>query len=504
MDIKTSILREVSANLRNFLLICVDAKKGDRLFAFSIPPEMAMRFLRQTSLVFGLLTLTSLLPLGSSPLCPEVAIASDHRTIGQDGRNGDAGRDGRAGRSGQDQTITANGSDLNLNLSGDAGDDGEDGDDALRARCRRQAEKPNHDLQAADGGNGGRGGNGGNGGNGGDLMVYYTDPTALKRILVQAEGGEGGRGGQGGYGTAGCNCDRRRWEVEVCQGTPGSADYKCKSRSYTCTDGRDGSDGADGRDGRDGQLGMLSLVRQTQPLAVENPMQEVAIAQLNGRDISLSKNLWQRRNGATALLAPGSVIADEYREFIEQISGSFRLVVKDPRSLADVANQTAKLELNDDKQVQITFPEDIWVQGISAQQGNQTVYTVAATLRQQDATQLKVADFTGKGPALSLAVVDLARKSDIVATQFRVKYRSTNSGDRFGSNDYRTRYEGEVPANLVSQDYNRFAIALGKLPISAEYFSPGTNVEVELTAIRSLGDRSANQTLRWQGEVRSR
>jgi hypothetical protein len=460
-----------------------------------------MRALGQSALFLGILALTSLVPLGSSPLCSPAALAGEYRSAGQDGHDGLKGRDGRDGRNGQDQTVFANGSAVTLDLSGQDGADGEDGENAQRPYCRGQRADGDRDIQLPDGGDGGAGGNGGNGGAGGTVTVYYTNPSDLKKIAVRSPGGVGGRSGRGGYGSEGCNCDRRHWEVKVCKGTPGSPDYSCQSRRYTCRDGRDGYDGRDGQAGHPGQLGMLSLVPQTQQLAPENPTLSVAIPELANREVALSKNRWQARQGATALLAPGSVIADEYREFVERLEGTFRLAWQAQRSLNDFAGQTATLQLNDDQQIQVVFPEDVWVQGDKSQQGNQTTYTVTHALQAKEATQLKVADFSGKSTTLALAVVDLAGKSDLLTTQFRLKYRAAASRDRFGSSDFKTRYEGTIPADLVSRDYNRFTLALGKLPINGEYLSAGTDVELELVATRSLGNHSAEQTIRWQGEI---
>ncbi|HEY9750641.1 MAG TPA: collagen-like protein, partial [Allocoleopsis sp.] len=193
---------------------------------------------------------------------------------------------------------------------------------------------------------------------------------------------------------------------------------------------------------------------------------------------------------------------NEYREFVERLDGSFRLVWQESRSLNDFAGQTATLQLNDNKRIQVTFPQGIWVQGTESQQGKQTTYVVNHIIQAKEATQLKVADFSGQSTTLNLAVVDLAGKSDLLNTQFRLKYRAADSRDRFGSSDFKTRYEGTIPADLVTRDYNRFTLAVGKLPINGAYLGSGTNVELELVATRSLGDHSAEQTIRWQGEIR--
>lgn len=70
-----------------------------------------------------------------------------------------------------------------------------------------------------------------------------------------------------------------------------------------------------------------------------------------------------------------------------------------------------------------------------------------------------------------------------------------------GFSAYKTEYEGDIPNELVTRDYNRFTLALGKLKIPDEALRPGINVNIEVVATRSLGIRSAKQTISWQGAV---
>lgn len=67
---------------------------------------------------------------------------------------------------------------------------------------------------------------------------------------------------------------------------------------------------------------------------------------------------------------------------------------------------------------------------------------------------------------------------------------------------YKTEYEGDIPNELVTRDYNHFTLALGKLKIPHEALRPGVNVDIEVVATRSLGIRSAKQTINWQGAIR--
>ncbi|AFZ17422.1 hypothetical protein [Allocoleopsis franciscana] len=465
---------------------------------------MQLRFLSQLSLFLVILTFPYFLPATPKVIrCTFLAWNAQASDFGRDGRNGSDGQTGRRGRDGQSQTIFANGSPVNLDLSGEDGLDGDDGREGDDADCGRQPRDVDRNLRAADGGKGGNGGNGGDGGNGGSLTIYYTNPADLKQIFVRATGGRGARGGRRAEGGRGCNCRDRNWEIQTCKGTPGSPDYSCKTRKFSCEDGRDGSNGSDGKDGSDGTLGRITLIQRSETLAADNPTVTVGMAQLKDQVFPLSKNIFQTRKGASSVLAPGSVMADQYLEFVERAESSFQVVWNATRPITDFAREQVKVSLEDDKQVKVSFPEEVWVDGTTSQQGGTTQFIASNVILKKEATQLKRADFSGSGTDLNFAVIDAAGKSDLITTQFRIKYKVSESGDRFRDRfDYRTRYEGDIPAELVTRSNNRFVINIGKLPISPQYLKSGLPVEIELVATRSFAGRSAEQKIEWRGEIR--
>ena len=456
-----------------------------------------MRLLRYLPIVLIVGAIAPVIPHPQSVLCPLTAWADTVRSFGQDGRIGRAGRSGRNGENGSDRTITATGTPINLDLSGSSGSDGEDGEHGDRPYCQSQPRNVRHNLQAANGGNGGEGGNGGNGGNGGALTVYYTQTADLRQILVQSDGGTGGRGGRGGLGARGCDCRWQSWQVQVCPEGGG----ECQTREYQCRDGRDGNSGRDGRDGQSGQRGQLTLIPQAEPLPPENPTQAVTLNNFTGRSFSLSRHLWQTRQGATALLAPGSIIADTYREYTGRLEKQVELVWTSSDPLTTFANRTATLTLTPEQTVEVAFDQSLWVDTQVTEQGDQTRVAIANVVRADDATRLEIAEVGGSSRNLTFAVVDLARKSDILDTQFYIEYRVGEEGRRRPSR-YRTRYEGEIPASFVNRSFNRFELDLGELPIDSRYLRSGTPVEIEITARRSLGNNTAEQKLQWQGTLR--
>lgn len=466
---------------------------------------MQLRFLSKLSLFLVFLTFPYVLPTAPKAVrCAFLEWSAQAEDFGRDGRDGSSGQSGRRGRDGQSQTVFANGSPTNLEMSGEDGSDAYDGDEGDDARCGRQPRDVDRNLNAPNGGKGGNGGNGGDGGNGGSLTVYYSNPADLKQILVRAAGGRGGQAGRGSRGGRGCNCQDRSWERQTCKGTPGSPDYSCTTRRFSCSDGRDGTDGRDGSYGRDGSLGSLTLIQRSEALPPDNPTAQVAMTALPDRVFALSKNIFQTRNGAGSLLAPGSVIADQYREFVDRVETSFQVVWNAKRSLTDFSGETVTISLEDDKQVKVAFPEEVWVDGTLSQQGGTSQFVATNVILKKEATQLKRADFSGSSSNLSFAVIDAAGKSDLISTQFRIKYKTSSSNDRFrGDYEYRTRYEGNIPAELVTRNNNRFVVNIGKLPIESRYLSSGLPVEIELVATRSFAGRSAEQKIEWRGEIRN-
>lgn len=233
----------------------------------------------------------------------------------------------------------------------------------------------------------------------------------------------------------------------------------------------------------------------------DHPTVQLPIAQAIARPLNLSKNKWNRRRGATSLLAPGSVIADEYREFAARLETNLQFVWQEPEPITSFNNPSVTATLTDREQVQFTFPNHLWVAGTSQTEGNSTTFTIHHAIEQKDVTRLAVADFAEFGENLKLNVVDLAAKSAVIQTQFSVNFRAR---DRFGGSSYQTQYQGQIPDELVTRDHNRFILALGKLKIPDDALRPGVNVDIEVVATRSLGERSTQQKLNWRGAIRHR
>ncbi len=461
---------------------------------------MQVRFLSQLSLFLAILTFPQLFTSnGNSVFCSAVSWGAEVLEFGQSGQDGEPANQGKDGRDGNNLTVFADGSPINIDLSGENGFPGEDGIQGKDGICEEQPENVSQNLHGSDGGNGGDGGDGGNGGNGGSLTVYTTDKSYLQQIQVVASGGKGGEPGRGGSGGKGCKCTQSYWNQEVCTGKPGSPDYSCTTKEFKCQDGYDGRNGRNGRKGRDGSLGTLTLINLDKPLVPDSPSATVTVADLKDRGFTLSRNEWENRTGAASLLAPGSIIADRYKELVRRIEHNVILVWDAPQPVSDFADRQVILNLTGENKVQITFPKEVWLETTTVEQNNITEFFVFNAVLEKDVTRLNSQGLSGNGTNLQLNLVDLANQSDLVLTDFsQIKYRVTRSAQESRYRqvfDYKTIYEGKVPPELVEYDRNNFALHLGQLPIPPEDLQPGVAVEVQLIANRSFADRSKEQRI---------
>ena len=430
------------------------------------------------------------------PLPAWQALAAQVRTYGRDGRDGINGRDGRDGRDGDQQSIFIDGAPRRVSTIGALGRDGEEGGDADRPTCSAQPHDVRYDLQAPDGGDGGDGGEGGRGGQGGAVTLYYTDPTQLRQVFVNAAGGDAGRGGRGGRGSGGCRCDDRSWRVEVCQ------DGNCHEERYDCRDGDSGRYGRDGRDGATGAPGQVWLIDQVELLPPERPTLTEPLSTWLSQPATLSKHRWEARSGIGALLASGSVVADTYNQYLGQVEAQVQLLWQAPRSPTQFLGLSPTATLADSGDVQIQFPDRYWIDGRFDRNSATTTYTIDQIVRADRVTDLAWGTPSGSGQDWTLTVIDLGRESAAVTTRFELVYRTTDDDPRSRRRArYQERFAGVLPPPVVTQDQNRFVLALGQLDIRDRDLRQGTFAQVELRIQRSLGEHSAEQRLTWTGQL---
>jgi hypothetical protein len=470
---------------------------------------MQVRFLTKVSLFVAILALPQFILSDStsqSLLCSSV-LAADNQSLGESGDIGEAGIKGNNGRNSDNLTVFADGSPMTLDLSGGNGAIGQPGVQGYDALCDRQANKDvGKDLQGADGGSGGDGGDGGIGGDGGSLTVYATNKEDLKQIYVIAAGGEGGMPGKAGDGGEGCECDRPYWNEETCYGSPGSPDYSCTTKEFQCTDGYSGRKGRDGRKGRNGKEGNLTLINLDKSLAPDFPEVTAPISELKGRGFTLSRNIWENKNNASALFAPGSIVTDQYKELTARHEHSVLLVWDAPQPVETFEDQPITLSLKGENDANILLPEDLWLETKAVKRDKITELFVFNAVKTEDVADLTIDGLFGQGGNLELDVFDQANQSQLIATEFSVQYRVGEKSENknfFGGNStvYNTKFEGSIPPEAIAQKDNLFTLQLGKLPIPPEYLKPGLEVEIEVTAKRSLGENSEIKKLSTQTTI---
>ncbi len=459
---------------------------------------MQVRFLSKLSLFIMILALPQFVTSTStsqSLLCSSV-LAADTKSLGDNGDDGDAGIKGSNGRNSDNLTVFADGESMTLDLTGGDGAAGGQGIKGDNAACEQPTEPVSKNLRGADGGNGGDGGDGGVGGNGGSLTVYTTNKEHLKQIYVIAAGGEGGAPGKAGVGGEGCECDRPYWNEETCDGEPGSSNYSCTTEEFQCIDGYSGRKGRVGRKGRDGKKGTLTLINLDKSLSPDFPEVTAPISELKGRGFTLSRNIWQSQNNASALFAPGSIIADKYKELVARHEHSVLVVWDAPQPLENFDDQQITLSLKGANDANISLPDDLWLETKKVKRDNLTELFVFNAVPSKDVAELKIDGLFGQGTSLELDVLDKAEKSNIIATDFFIEYRVGEAAKDKGflglgrDTDYQTKYKGSIPSEAIAQDGNLFTLKLGQLPIPPEYLQPGLKVEVQVLAKRSLGENS--------------
>lgn len=458
---------------------------------------MPTRFFSKLLLI---LSLTSFWGYCCLRIKPVVASETSEKIFGENGANGTNGEKGEKGQDSEGLTYFTDGAQTNaIQLSGKDGQTGGNGSNGGDAICGDPPQNEAFNTQGSQGGDGGDAGDGGDGGQGGSLTIYTTDQEKLRQIEVIAGGGKGGAPGTPGQGGQGCRCPIPSWTIDSCTGNPGNIDYSCTTRQYTCSDGTNGRIGRGGNPGRDGSPGTLTLINSNQPLTNDQPSATISLAQVKDRGYTLSRNRWENRTGAVALFAQGSVIADQYLELVERQENSFVVIWNAPQPFTPFAEKTITINLKDNQEVEAIFPDDIWLESKVLEQNKVTQYFVFNALLASQVTDLKVDNLSGSDSDLLLSVVDNSQKSDLIETKFNLKYRIIVGDTAF---NYRTRYEGDIPAELVTYSNNTYTIALGKLPIEPNAIKSGSQVEIILEATRSFAGRSAQQKLIYRNVIK--
>lgn len=458
---------------------------------------MKVHFSAKFSLFLTILALPQFFPSTTSSILCSPSLAAEVRELGKKVQPGQPGINGQPGNNSDSLTVFADGTPMTLDLSGENGLPGDSGSVGNLAICGDRPADANYNIRQANGGDGGQGGDGGDGGNGGSLTVYTTEKSHLAQIYAIATGGEGGDPGTGGEGGEGCKCDTYYWNQQSCTGKPGRDNYNCTTEEFQCQDGYNGRVGRAGRKGKQGRLGTLTVINLDKSLTPDRPLATIAIAQLKDRGFTLSKNEWETKTGAVSLLAPGSIVADQYQELVNRLESTVLLVWDAPQPFNNFAQEQLTLKLTPEEEVDFSIPKDLWLETTTLKRDNITEFFVFNALKAKEATQLRNQGLLGNGSNLTLKLRDMASKSDLVLTDFSIRYRTSKSAEAEFRRvfDYKTKYEGKIPPEAIEYQNNQFTINIGQLPIPPEALRRGTAVEIKITADRSFADNSKQQDI---------
>jgi hypothetical protein len=434
--------------------------------------------------------------------------------FGVPGGNGVAGSGGFNGPDGQSLQVTATGQAQTLSMRGQDATNGSNGQGGANAMRCEQPENVRADLFGAPGGNGGDAGPGGSGGNGGTATVYYQDIQNLKLIAIDSSPGRGGIAGVPGYGGSSCECRFHHWQVpvQVChevppppaaapQPHPGpSASPQPQQPPQTvctivqegheCRDGNPGDTGRAASNGPTGQFGSAVLIDNPGPLTPTQPSANIAVASFPAQ-VTLTTDTWATSAGAEQLFAPGSAISDTYRYWAGRKFVPVSLVWNARRPQTLFSTQEVQVATDGTGQVTSSLLTDgIWAEiNTSYDPSGAVKVSVDKAVLASETTQLSGQIF-GFGGGTIAKLTDAASVSDLVVTDVSAK---VTSAGLFGH----TRFEGVVPANLVTITASDVTVQIAQLGDIMQNHSgdvaQGKHLKVDLTITRSLGGRSATQ-----------
>ena len=190
------------------------------------------------------------------------------------------------------------------------------------------------------------------------------------------------------------------------------------------------------------------------------------------------------------------MIDDRYLMMVERIERSFLLQWQAPQPFDQFADQNITISLADGENIEVNLPDNLWLEATTQNQGERTVFVVYNAIFSRDATRIASEGISGKATELKLTLVDKADLSDLIATDFQIKYKTTRSDPRLRPvSTYSTKFDGDMPTELVERQGNRFTLDIGQLPIDPKYFRSDLGIEIEVSANRNFAGYSKTQRL---------
>ncbi|MGB3299390.1 MAG: hypothetical protein WBA76_14060, partial [Phormidesmis sp.] len=419
---------------------------------------------------------------------------TEKRVFGEPGRSGSSGRNGRSQANREDAIIRVGEplvSNTSYDLSGTAGENGENGTPGEPARYCQLPSRPAYSLQGASGGSGGNGGNGGNGSDGRNTSIYYTDPAALKQLVINAAGGQGGQPGQGAAGDDGCECVEPQWVVNFCeweiwasrmdiepeewtlysrevvactgvQATDESVNtpvlpttvnqanvryrlvYKgiSQTKQFHCKEGDRGTQGIDGQKGTDGRYGAFHLIPRAD-IPQETPQRKGELKALLGQTLELAKNIWVERQDLRGQLNPASNVPSSYTYLQSTERPKFRLewtAAATPESLGvATAEVGAAVEVQSDRAVlAVDIPGTL--DYTTSTQNEVEVANITGGFSPSRVKSFQIEGVTSTAGESQLVLVDKGNTRELLRnTKIEVTLLTKQSASGLATPDYRRR-----------------------------------------------------------------
>jgi hypothetical protein len=249
-----------------------------------------------------------------------------------------------------------------------------------------------------------------------------------------------------------------------------------------------------GSPGLTGSYGVLRLIQGSEALPKATGSVSFKLVEANGKSAKLDEHVWERRSGATALLAPGSRISQTALVYQGVREATVSIEFLTPISPAILGEASVRATLSGGK-VGFSYPQDLRIRSEVAQEGSHHVLRIRALTRAEE-VELLVSQ--GKGAALAgglqgyasqlaLLLRDEAGVSDLVQTSARAKLVQE------GFLTSKTLFEGQVPAEAIRVDGDRIEIRLGQLASKPEQLAKGKRATIIVEIERGFGGKSAGQ-----------
>lgn len=338
--------------------------------------------------------------------------------------------------------IKAPSSPMTYDISGKPGERGSAGADGSTGSCQIVTDlNGNTSTDYEDGGDGERGGTGESGEDGGNLFVLYENLSDLKNILVNAKGGPGGDGGRGGSGGWGCS---------------------------------NGSDGPPGWNGDPGKTGSLYLISKPfHPYQPDNSNEMHKIAQLL-EPLKIVKNIWSKSAGASSLLAPGSIIRDDFFNLEDYQYGEAKIELEDETMIDEKLLKEKVIVHMDKGETNIIFPVSL----VASYKPNVPTSEAHILLsRLYDSQRFNSLSFKGiKGKNKELKIILGTSGPLIPMPSLKLNMKVELKGRFF---KYRQIFSGPVNEEFISKTASGYEVKLSELALK-ENLHRGSKIRITL------------------------